>query len=384
MEGLVDSNPERARKALGRRGLVVMTSLWLMAVPVAAEAPVAGQVVVDGQGTARGQISVPPSEYLSPTARAALVARLQAPPPPPLTGLDFIAAVRKADDAMASKVVAQWQTIYPARIDPALIGGVKADVVTPIVGVPARNAHRVLINLHGGGFFAGAGAGGQAEAMPVAGRGRIKVVAVDYRLAPEHRYPAASEDVERVYVALLKDYRPENIGIYGCSAGGALVAQATAWLQHRHLPRPGAIGIFCSGAMPGFWSSGDSFMTTPIMNGRAQVTQDEVRDDPALGYLSTADQNDPLVVPGLSRVTLAQFPPTLLVTGTRDTAMSNVLVTNARLLAAGVQTQLFVQEGLGHGEFTLIPGTPEATQAYDVIWNFFDRHLGNVPKRAKH
>jgi acetyl esterase/lipase len=53
-----------------------------------------------------------------------------------------------------------------------------------------------------------------------------------------------------------------------------------------------------------------------------------------------------------------------------------VLVTNARLLAAGVETQLFVQEGMGHGDFGIAPGTPEATQAYDVIWRWFDRHLG--------
>ena len=62
----------------------------------------------------------------------------------------------------------------------------------------------------------------------------------------------------------------------------------------------------------------------------------------------------------------------------RLTSMSNAIDTNARLLAAGVETQLFVQEGLGHGEFTLIPGTPEAAQAYDVIWRFFDRHLAKM------
>jgi acetyl esterase/lipase len=76
--------------------------------------------------------------------------------------------------------------------------------------------------------------------------GRIKVVAVDYRLGPENRFPAASEDVTNVYRELLKTYRPENIGIFGCSAGGMLSGQAIPWFLKEHLPLPGAIGVFCA------------------------------------------------------------------------------------------------------------------------------------------
>ena len=59
-------------------------------------------------------------------------------------------------------------------------------------------------------------------------------------------FPAASEDIAAAYRALLKDHRPENIGLYGCSAGGTLAAQAVAWLQKEGLPRPGAIAMICS------------------------------------------------------------------------------------------------------------------------------------------
>ncbi|WP_369751202.1 hypothetical protein [Novosphingobium sp. AP12] len=56
--------------------------------------------------------------------------------------------------------------------------------------------------------------------------------------------------------------------------------------------------------------------------------------------------------------------------------MSNALLTNIALLKAGAETQLLVLEGRGHGEFNYLVGTPEARDAYDLIWFFFDRHLG--------
>ena len=87
-------------------------------------------------------------------------------------------------------------------------------------------------------------------------------------------------------------------------------------------------------------------------------------------YFDGINANDPLVTPGLFPDVLARFPPTLLVTGTRDTAMSNALVTNVRLLGAGVETQLLVLEGLGHGHFNTFAGSPESAQAYDIMWRF--------------
>ncbi len=83
------------------------------------------------------------------------------------------------------------------------------------------------------------------------------------------------------------------------------------------------------------------------------------------------------MTPGLFPQVLAKFPPTLILTGTRDSSMSNALVTNMRLLDAGVDTQLLVLEGIGHGEFNTLPGTPEATQTFTQIWRFFDKHLGH-------
>ena len=105
----------------------------------------------------------------------------------------------------------------------------------------------MLIQLHGGGFTAGGGGqGGALESIPVASVARIRIIAVDYRLGPEDHFPAASEDVEAVYRELLRTYKPGNVGVYGCSAGGMLSAEMIPWFLKEELPLPGAIRAFCA------------------------------------------------------------------------------------------------------------------------------------------
>ena len=203
----------------------------------------------------------------------------------------------------------------------------------------------------------------------------MKVLAVDYSLAPESMFPSASEDMEAVYRHVLETTEAVNVGIYGCSAGGTLTAQMIPWLLEKGLPLPGAIGVFCSGVMPTFWFGGDSGTTAPYLNGITPITPADVDRLPR-SYFHEMDLDVPLITPGNFPDTLAKFPPTLLVTGTRDVAMSNALITHARLLSAGAEADLFVQEGLGHGHMYMFPGTPEAETAYGIIWRFFDRHLG--------
>ena len=145
---------------------------------------------------------------------------------------------------------------YDVDVQSTDIGGVKVEVFTPSGGISPKNKDRVLINLHGGGFWGGARTNSHLESMPIASMGEYKIVSVDYRMAPEFRFPSASQDVAAVYKVLLKDYRAENIGIYGCSAGGLLTAQVVSWLMKEGLPLPGGVGMFCAAAY--YWNEGDS------------------------------------------------------------------------------------------------------------------------------
>jgi acetyl esterase/lipase len=326
----------------------------------------------DGTVTAP-PVAIPYSRFASPQARAFFPKMLAAGAgAPPLTAP--IEQSRRFYDRLNSDRAGRMRKLYPVTVRRETIAGVPADVVLPAQGVSTANRRRVLVNLHGGAFLWGAGSGGLAEAIPIASLGRIEVIALDYRQGPEHRFPAASEDVEAVYRKLLETHRPGEIGIYGCSAGGILAGEAVARLIADKLPVPGAIGTFCGSLVT---IAGDSAYVGPLLNGQG-VPQAPL-DLAQLPYFHGVDANDPMVQPGLSPALLKHFPPTLLISGTRDMALSSTVRSQALLSQAGVEAELHVWEGMWHSFFS-DPELPESQQAYRTIVAFFERHLAAPPQ----
>lgn len=275
------------------------------------------------------------------------------------------------------RITKQRIEAFPATIRPQMIGGVQTNVIIPGGGIATKNTKRVLINLHSGGFISGtASDNGLLESVPIASLGRIKIVTVGYRHGPEHQFPAASEDVAAVYKELLKQYRAENIGIYGCSAGGILTAEAVAWFQMHQLPRPGAAGIFGAGAMSA--TRGDLLYLALAQSGG----MDTEAPLPPRGthvmdpYFGSSDIKDPMASPVYWPAILAKFPPTLVITRTRDVEGSDAIYTHTQLVKASVDADLHVWEGMGHCFFNYDADEPESREAYDVIVKFFDKHLG--------
>ncbi len=135
---------------------------------------------------------------------------------------------------------AAWSKLCPNTIVDSTIAGVPVRIVTPS-SLPINredkgsNSDKVLMNLHGGGFNADSGS--FAESIPIAGYTGIKVVAVLYRLAPEHPFPAGVDDAVAVYRELLKTYNPGHIVLYGTSAGAVLTAEV-AEIKELGLPMP--------------------------------------------------------------------------------------------------------------------------------------------------
>ena len=325
------------------------------------------EVVVQADGTVELPAeSVPMSKFLSPEAKAYLNQHLHDMQNSNMTYAD------KGVPRFMAPYLERQKILFAVSMDDTKIAGVHAYVYVPKAGIQGKNQDRVLIDLHGGGFSGCWPGCAELESMPIAALAGIKVVSLDYRQGPDYKFPAASEDVAIVYQELLKTYKPENIGIYGCSAGGMLTAQSVAWFQKHNLPRPGAIGVFCASA--GDFGGDAAYTSTPLGEGRLMP---EMRGGGMhqLGYFSNTDPKDPLVAPINSPEVLAKFPPTLIITGTRAFEMSSAVYTHCQLVKLGVDAEGHVWEGLFHG-FFYNPDVPESRDAYAVIVKFFDQHLG--------
>ena len=323
---------------------------------------------------------LPFSDYASPEARADFIERRKeqaarvrdaaAQPKGTPSGKN-----RSGNEAWVDRALAAQLRKYPATMTESYIGGVHVRTFVPAGGVSKKNANRLLINLHGGGFTENWDAGSRIESLPLASIGRVKVISVDYRMAPKFHFPAASEDVASVYRALLKTYRPSSIAVYGCSAGGVLGPQAIAYFQKAGLPMPAALGIL-SGSLTRI--TGDSIFEAAPLAGYApsKTDPDALLTAATGGYFNGVSATDPLMWPAASDQVLKRFPPTMLATGVRGVEMSATVQSHLDLVRAGVDARLFLWEGVGHC-FMYNPNLPESDQFYHAATRFF---LGAMKK----
>ncbi len=303
-------------------------------------------------------------EWVSEEARALFGEYAKAPVPP-----TDLAELRAFYDAYNRRLLAKALDCYPVTIVERELAGVAVHDVTPVGGATSP---ATLLCLHGGGFMWGDGAGALLEAVPVAATAGMRVLAVDYRMAPEHIYPAAVDDIVAVYDTLRTTLDPAKIGIFGCSAGAMLTAQAVARIAHDAKPAPGAIAMFHGAGLP---FDGDSAVAAQLLDPKLVAQEGSLPKMEDFPYFAGADANDPLVLPGQHADCLAHFPPSLLVTATRDFAASAVSVMHRRLLAAGVDAHFVLFDGLWHAHHMEVD-LPESQETFDVVARFFDKYLG--------
>jgi acetyl esterase/lipase len=219
------------------------------------------------------------------------------------------------------------------------------------------------MNLHGGGFAVDSGS--LTENIPIAALTGIEVVAVLYRFAPEHPYPAAVDDALAVYRSLLETHDPADIGVYGTSAGAVIGPQLMMRLEAESLPLPGVLGVF-SGE-PDLAGTADTlriFATSADFQALVGAKQ---------AYVGKADPRDPLASPIYGD--LAHFPPTLCVSSTRDILLSGTVNLSRALTDAGVHSELVVYDGLPHAFWSFMLA-PESDAAFARMASFLARHLG--------
>jgi acetyl esterase/lipase len=256
------------------------------------------------------------------------------------------------------------------KVEPVTIDGVKAYMVTPAVIAP-ENRNRLLVHVHGGCFVSFPGESGTVEAIYMAGFGKFKVISVDYRMPPDHPYPAGLDDAVTVWKAATKMARPKNMGIFGSSAGGNLTLAMVLRAKQEKLPLPGAIAP--GTPMSDLTGAGDSFQTNAMVDN-VLVAYGANCDKRAALYTNGRDLKDPMLSPVYAD--MHGFPPAILTTGTRDLLLSNTVRVHRKLRQAGVESTLQVFEGQSHAQYYRDVGAPETKEAFEEIARFFDKHLG--------
>ena len=327
-----------------------------------AQAPTLDTSYIDAQGTAHVTRIVPVPETISAEAQRSLRRQMPDQGPP-----QSLADRRNGTDAYTARARVEWSRLCPNQLVEDRIAGVPVRIVTP-EGLPEANRDKVLLNLHGGGFNADSGS--YTESIPIAAYSRIKVVAVLYRLAPEHPFPAAVDDSVAVYKELLKTYKPGHVVIYGTSAGAILTAEVAARLKQLGLPLPAALGIFSG--LGDFSRDGDSQALYGLRGLSGHL------DPPGPGphdpeYVVATDPRDPVLSPIFSDP--RGLPPTLFVTSGRDLLLSGTVNLHRAYFNAGVDARLVVFDALPHA-FWYDSTLPEAIEANHIMADFFVQQLG--------
>lgn len=255
------------------------------------------------------------------------------------------------------------------RVEPVTVAGVGCFEVHPSEIAPA-NADRLLVNTHGGGYVFNPGEACLLEAIVLAATSRIKVIAVDYRMPPDHPFPAAVEDAFAVWSSLVASHAPDRVALSGGSSGGGLAMATVLRAKREGVPLPAALAIQSP------WADldevGDSLRTNEWLDS-VLVTYGAGPTRAAALYANGHDRGDPLLAP--LRGDLSCFPPTILLTGTRDLFLSLTVLVHRKLRKAGVAADLHVVEGASHFQYFINPFAAESQDVLAEIASFLDRHM---------
>jgi acetyl esterase/lipase len=266
----------------------------------------------------------------------------------------------------------EWEAAAAQAKLPADITIVAVDaagIAAEWVSSPSAAPQAVLYYLHGGGFTAGSCMTHRELAAHLCIDSGVRVLLIDYRLAPEQPFPAALEDAAAGYQWLLaQGIPPQQIVIGGDSAGGGLALATMVWLREQAVELPAA-GVLLSP-----WT--DLALAGPSMQTRAEL--DPLCSQASLQraahcYLAGADPTDPFVSPVYAE--LYGLPPLLIQVGDHEVLLSDSTRVAEQAQAQGVEVILEIYDELWHVFQSWAAALPEGRQAIERIGAFIRRQL---------
>ncbi len=232
---------------------------------------------------------------------------------------------------------------------------------------------KVLVYLHGGGytFFSANSTLGAAAA--VANTTGLRVISVDYTLAPLSKWTQTTSEVVSVIQALLKDqgYSLNDIAMYGDSAGGGLVAGSVLKMRDEGIGIPAAIVLWSP------WTdvtgSGDSYYN--LKNADPLIASDLMLKNMAAAYVNPSDQKNPYASPVYGNFSKG-FPPTLIQGGTKEILLSDFIRLYQAIDQADIPVKLDIYEGMPHDFQIFLHNTTESNTSLSKMSNFLHEYLG--------
>lgn len=308
-----------------------------------------------------GPNSVPAPPGISEAARAAWANQPQLPLP--ADDPAKLAAVRRFTAATEDIEFGKYSATH--TLEDRTVNGITTLRVTPRA---VRHPDKALIFIHGGAWIVNSRKTQLALQCSLADTLGVAVISVEYRLAPEHPYPAGLDDVVAAYTGIVEEFRPENVGIFGTSAGGGLTLATVLRLKAEGLPLPAAAAPLSPGA--DMTHSGYLFSAVGL-NDPILAPHDV--DVCMRAYVGGADPRDPLVSPVFGDY--AGAPALFLLATTAEVIGSDAIRVAQSARTSGVDTTLVVSDGMWHVPIGDGTGIPELQGAYDALVAFFRRQL---------
>jgi len=277
-------------------------------------------------------------------------------------------ALVAAMDAMATEKMQALRDRVGATVTPGTIGGVGVFHVTPATLDPRHDDH-LFVYVHGGAYILNAGEPGAIEAIVIAHRLGIRTISVDYRMAPDHPLPTPADDVTTVYRRVIGEHPAASVALGGSSGGGNLSTIAVQAAIRDGVDVPGALYL----GTPGNDMSevGDTLHINRGIDRAIPRHEDYV--NAVRFHAGGRELTDPLVSPLYG--SFDGFPPTFLVSGTRDLLLSATVRTHTGIREAGSIADLIVLEGASHGDYGNPLDSPESRFTYSELNAFLLQHL---------
>jgi len=286
----------------------------------------------------------------------------------PQSETEWFAAIAQFDEGKID-AARELREKLSVSVEHDTIEGVNVYHVTPAEIDPGLE-DKLFVHTHGGAFVLNGGEACTLEAIIIASVTKIRVLSIDYHMPPKYPAPAGREDVIAVYQHLLKQRSSRSIVLGGASGGSNLSMGLLQHLIELGVDMPGALYLGTPGA--DLSKTGDSYYINEGID-RALITYDGFVEAAIRLYANGRDLKDPLVSPLYGD--FHGFPPTILVTGTRDLMLSATVRTHIKLRQAGVVADLLVYEGVSHAEFLSEFTSPESHHALAELNSFLIQHL---------